>query len=118
MLICTGHKVKNILLLEQSIAAAATISPPRSKTPVTHPPDEVEVELQQPDERARHPHVEDGDDGEHGGPDQGTGDGHQGGEQAVEPKLGAGEDEEGHPVDHLEALGVVGLGKDVVETKL
>ena len=82
------------------------------------PPDEVEAELEQPDGGRGHPHVEDGDEGEDGRPQQRRRDGHQRRQQPVEPQLGAREHDEGHAVHHLEALRVVRLGQNVVEAKL
>ncbi len=83
-----------------------------------HPLHQVEGELHQFDDRGQHPDVEDGDEGEDDGPQEGAGDGHDGSQEAVDPQLAAGEEDEGQAPHPLEALRGVRLGEHVVEAKL
>ena len=84
----------------------------------THPSDEEDAEVEEPEEGRADPDVDHGDEGEDERPEEGAGNGDQRREQPVEPALRLREEHEGQFPHALEAVGVVGLGEDVVEADL
>ena len=84
----------------------------------THPFDNGHFEVEYLEEGSGDPDVDDGDEGEDEGPDQGHGDGQEGRADPVQPQLGLAEQDKGQPPDGLEALGRSRLGQHVVEVDL
>ncbi len=85
---------------------------------MTHPGEDVDLELEEPERGGEDPDVEDGHDGEDEGPEERGRDGHEGGEEAVQPQLRLREHHEGQAPHEVEALRRLRLGQHVGETKL
>ena len=89
-----------------------------SATTNSYPADDGNSEVEQPEDRGQDPDVEDAKEREDQAPDEGSRDGQDGSEEAVEPELGAGEQDEGELPHPVEALRRRRLGQHVVKVEL